>query len=63
MANNNADRIKCSNVINLKSLRKYLKEFNNDVLLSKEEIDEIYNILLKANSHATNEKTCANYLY
>ncbi len=48
MANNNANSIHCSNVINLNQLKKYLKNFKSEILLTKEEIDAIYQTLLQA---------------
>lgn len=62
MVNNNADKIKCSNVINLNYLTEYLREFNNGVSLSNEEMDEIYNKLLEINSKMTNKEHIQNII-
>lgn len=43
---NNADRIKIPNVINLKDLKHYLDHFSSDVRYSTEEMDKIFNILV-----------------
>ena len=60
MANNNADRIKCSNVVNVKQLKHYLKNFNDGTHLSIEEMDDIYNKLLNAKSDITNKQHVQN---
>lgn len=60
MANDNADKINCSNVINLKDLKSYLRNFDNGVCLSVEEMDMIYNKLLAASSGMTNEEHVQN---
>ena len=60
MANNNADKIKCDNVINLDDLKKYLKKFDNGVHLSIEEMDEVYNRLLSSASDMTNKEHVQN---
>lgn len=46
MVQNNADKIKESNVINLDDLKNYLKNFDDGTNLSIEEMDVIYNKLL-----------------
>ena len=38
---NNEDKIKCSNVINLNYLNRYLRKFDDGVVLSIEKMDEI----------------------
>lgn len=43
MANNNADKIDCPNVININDLKSYLKRFDNGVRLSIEEMDMLKN--------------------
>ena len=60
MANNNADKIDCSNVINLSDLKSYLKRFNNGVSLSVEEMDYVYNKLLNAASAMSNKEHIQN---
>lgn len=60
MANNNADKIDCSNVINLDYLKTYLKRFDNGVHLSTEEMDDIYNKLLSAASDMSNREHVKN---
>ena len=60
MANDNADKIDCNNVINLRDLKSYLKRFDNGVSLSKEEMDLIYNKLLDAASDMTNREHVQN---
>lgn len=60
MAENNADKIKCSNVINLNDLRKYLKNFDNGVHLTIEEMDEIKNKLLEASTKMSNREHVKN---
>ena len=60
MAENNADKIKCSNVINLNDLRTYLKNFDNGVHLSVEEMDEIKNKLIEASTAMSNREHVKN---
>lgn len=60
MANNNADRIKCSNVINLSNLKSYLKHFNNGVHITTQEMDIIYSKLLHASSGMSNKEHVQN---
>lgn len=60
MANNNADKIDCSNVININVLKSYIKRFDNGVRLSIEEMDDIYNKLLSARSNMTNREHVKN---
>ena len=60
MANNNADKIDCDNVINLNDLKSYLKRFNNGVSLSVEQMDYVYNKLLNAASDMTNKEHVQN---
>lgn len=60
MANNNADKIDCDNVINLNDLKSYLKRFNNGVSLSVEQMDFVYNKLLNAASDITNKEHVRN---
>lgn len=60
MANNNADKIDCNNVINLDDLKRYLANFNNGVHLSIQEMDAIYNKLKNAASDMTNSEHVEN---
>lgn len=60
MANNNADKVKCPNVINLDNLKSYLKKFDNGVRLSTEEMDMIYKKLKDASSGMTNKEHVQN---
>ncbi len=60
MANNNAEKIKCSNVINLNDLKNYLKHFDDGVHLTTEEMDDIYNKLRSAASDMTNKEHVQN---
>ena len=60
MVNNNADKIDCSNVINLNDLKSYLKRFDNGVHLSIEEMDMLYYKLLNATSEITNKEHVQN---
>ena len=60
MANNNADKIDCDNVINLSELKSYLKRFDNGVHLSIEEMDKVYNMLENAASDITNREHVQN---
>ena len=60
MANNNADRIKCQNVINLKDLKYCLKHFNSGVHYTIEQMDKIYNTLLRAHHNISNREHVNN---
>ena len=60
MANNNADKIDCKNVINLDDLKAYLKRFDNGISLSVEEMDEIYSKLRSAGSQMTTKEHVKN---
>ena len=60
MANNNAERINCDYVINLKDLNNYLNNFDNGVELSIEEIDYVYDTLLNFDSGMTNKEHIDN---
>lgn len=57
---NNADKVRCNNVVNLNDLRDYLDKFNNGTYLSIEEIDYIYNTLLNAASDLSKEEHAKN---
>ena len=60
MVQNNADKIDCSNVVNLDDLKSYLKNFNDGTNYSIEEMDEIYNKLLSANNQMKNKEHVQN---
>ena len=60
MANDNADKIGCPNVINIKDLKKYLKNFDNGVHLTSEEMESIYNQLMNAASDISNREHVKN---
>lgn len=60
MVNNNADRIDCSNVVNLNDLKSYLSNFDNGVFLSTEEMDHIYKKLLLANANLSKKEHLEN---
>jgi hypothetical protein len=58
---NNANKIDIPNVINLNDLRSYLNDFDDNNKYSKEEIEEIYNILINsANKNITNREHVKN---
>ena len=56
MVQNNADRVDCSNVVNLDDLKSYLKNYNDGTCYSIEEMDSIYNKLLSANNQMKNKE-------
>lgn len=61
MVNNNADKIECENVINLNYLNTYLKNFDNGIHYTIEQMDEIYNELVKINNtQVTNKEHIEN---
>ena len=60
MVQNNADKVDCSNVVNLDNLKSYLKNFNDGTNYSIEEMDEIYNKLLSANNQMKNKEHVQN---
>lgn len=60
MVQNNADKIDCSNVVNLDDLKSYLKNFNDGTNYSIEEMDKIYNKLLSANNQMKNKEHVKN---
>lgn len=53
---NNADKVHCSNVVNLKDLKDYLKNFDDGTRYTVREMDEIYNTLLEANNPQISNK-------
>ena len=60
MVQNNADKIDCSNVVNLYDLKSYLKNYNDGANYLIEEMDEIYNKLLTANNQMKNKEHVQN---
>lgn len=61
MVNNNADKIDCENVINLDYLKTYLKNFNDGTHYTIEQMDDMYNQLLKINNtQITNKEHIEN---
>ena len=60
MVQNNADRVDCSNVVNLDDLKSYLKNYNDGTCYSIEEMDSIYNKLLSANNQMKNKEHVQN---
>ena len=56
MVQNNADKVDCSNVVNLDDLKSYLKNYNDGTCYSIEEMDSIYNKLLSANNQMKNKE-------
>lgn len=60
MVQNNANKIDCLNVINLKELKAYLKNYNDGTYYSIEEMDRIYNKLLSANNKINNKEHIQN---
>lgn len=60
MAQNNADRINCSNVVNLEDLKTYLKNFHDGTKYSSKEMDDIYKSLLNAQAEISNREHIEN---
>ena len=60
MVQNNADKIDCSNVVNLDDLKSYLKNYDDGTYYSIEEMDLIYNKLLEANNVMKNKEHVEN---
>ena len=60
MVQNNADKVDCSNVVNLDDLRSYLKNYDDGTYYSIEEMDLIYNKLLEANNVMKNKEHVEN---
>lgn len=46
MVNDNADKIECSNVVNLSDLKRYLSSFDDGTSYTTEEMDSIYQKLI-----------------
>lgn len=53
---NNADKIECTNVVNLKDLASYLKKFDDGTRFTDEEMDIIYNSFLDASTKISNRE-------
>ena len=60
MANNNADKISCNNVVNLNELKDYLKHHRDEYTLTPEDMDYVYNKLLAAGSDMSNKEHVRN---
>ncbi len=60
MAQNNADKIDCPNVVNLDDLKSYLKHFNDGTNYTIEQMDEIYNKLINAQTEMSNKEHVKN---
>jgi len=60
MTQNNANRIGCPNVINLRNLASYLKNYDDGTRLSIEEMEEVYIKLKSAASEITNVQHIKN---
>ncbi|GAA0751097.1 hypothetical protein [Clostridium sartagoforme] len=43
-------------MIQLKKLKKFIKRYSSDIKISKEEIEEIYNLVKRANINSTRER-------
>lgn len=57
---NNSNNIDCEKVINLNKLRKYLKNYNDGICLSTEEMNNIYDKLINSNQHISNRTHIKN---
>ncbi len=60
MAQNNADSIHVDNVVNLSDLKKYLKNFDDGNYYSKDEIDNIYELLMVSKTKISNREHVEN---
>ena len=60
MVQNNANKIKCSKVVNLDDLKSYLKHFNDGTIYTIDQMDEIYNKLINAQSEMSNKEHVKN---
>ena len=61
MVKNNADKISVSNVINVKDLRYYLRDYDDGkTSLNKKEIEYIYKILINADAGISNKEHIKN---
>lgn len=50
MVNDNADKVECSNVVNLSDLNRYLSSFDDGTYYTTEEMDSIYQKLISINN-------------
>lgn len=60
MANDNADKIKVENVVNLRDLKKYLSRFDNGVMLTTQEMNDIHDKLLSAGRYISDKEHIEN---
>lgn len=60
MVQNNADKLNATNVINLCNLRWYLENYNDGTHYSNEEMKEIYDKLINAQSNISNREHIRN---
>lgn len=60
MVQNNADKIKCTNVVNLDNLKSYLNNYEDGTYYSTDDMNAIYNLLLSANSRISNKEHLNN---
>lgn len=60
MVQNNADKVNIPNVVNLDDLKSYLKNYNDGTNYSIEEMDEIYNKLINAQTIMSNKEHVQN---
>lgn len=56
MVNNNSGKINCDNVVDLNNLKTYLKNYNDGTHYTIEQMDEIFNKLLKINNTKISNK-------
>ena len=57
---NNANEIKEDNVINVNDLRNYLINYNDNTIITDEDIDKVYDVLCAANANISNKKHINN---
>ena len=62
MVQNNANKIKCSNVVNLDDLKSYLNHFNDGTIYTIDQMDEIYNKLINAHTEMSNNEHVTNII-
>lgn len=60
MVENNADKIECSNVVNLDDLKSYLKKFDDGTRLTTEQMNQIYDTLINAGADISNREHVKN---
>lgn len=56
MVNDNADKIECSNVVNLSDLKRYLSSFDDGTYYTTEEMDSIYQTIISINNTDVSNK-------